>query len=392
MGNGMERRERRFARRSAICLMQVVLFDIIMLTSQGCLECRYLYKFNLDGTCDFDYLAKGDSADIYEPAGSAPDTLFFKVKTWTELDTANREVYLLEATGRFSPDSLPANLGLKGAPWTSVFLQHPARLVRTPLFFLNIYKFQGSFRSRDRTATEGDPWDFIPEECRVLEGGEDSLLTQADRAVLEEKYAAGLLIWNMERYKRRFRQILQTVLEEHPAKAPVRPEWVDSALTEVDSLMDTYATSIPTENIDLVNLEWWKNLSPQANLILTENLNSIGDSVSLAEIERVGDIMELRHRVNEDLLDDSFEVRADLPGRVVSSNASAMEVGVLLWKFLGEDLQDKDYDMQAVSIYIFPARVVGVLVLILALYLGMKFRKTGERKEPAEPPPPPSAR
>jgi len=365
---------------------------LILLLNQGCIEHHYLYKFNLDGFCDFEYLAKGDSADIYDPSGSYPDELFFQVKTWTELDSAGQEFFLLEAKRRFSPDSLPENLGLKEVPWTEVYLQHPTRLVRIPLFFLNVYKFEGVFLGRNRTAIEGDRWLFIPAECQVLESGEDSLLSEAERAVLEEKYAAGLLIWNTERYKLRFREIIRKTLDLHPVAIAIPEEWVDSALAQVDSLIDNYASSLTVEDLDLINLEWWEDISPQANLILKENLSTLGDSVLLVELQNVGDLLELRHQVSEDLGDESFEVRVDLPGRVVQSSATTLDVGVLVWKFTGGDLAEDDFPMQALSIYIFPARVLGALVLILALYLGVKFKGGGNRKETAGPPPPPNTR
>lgn len=359
----------------------------LMLLLTGCIGHHFLYKFNVDGTCDFSYRARGDSLDIYSPQGSYPTEPLFKISTRTEVDTSGNETYILEATARLSPDSLPSTLGLKEVPWTEVFLKHPARMVRTPLFFLSLYKFEGAFKGRDRTALEGDRWSYIPEECRLLESKEDTTLSDEVRQLLEEKYAAGTSIWNTERYKLRMRQILERTLALHPEiKAP--QAWIDSALVEVDSLIQAYAAAMEHQDLDMANLEWWDDLSSAASQILFENLNFIGDTTLQGEIVHVGDLLEMQHRVTEDLMDESFEVQANLPGRVISSNAEAMDTGVLVWKFDGSDLADKDYSMKALSVYLFAGRIVGTLVLIVAVILAVRFRRPKETVGSSEPPRP----
>lgn len=360
---------------------------LLVLTMQGCIEHRFLYKFNVDGTCDFYYSARGDSLDIYDPAGSFPTEPLFIVKSRTEVDTAGTETHVLEAQGRFNPDDLPGTLGLKEIPWTEVFLKHPARLYRTPLFFVSIYIFQNTFESRERTVTEGERWNYIPEECRLLESEEDSALTDGERRILEEKYAAGMLLWNAERYKLRVREILQRALELNP-EITIPPEWVDSALAEVDSLIDAYLAAISVEDLDLANLEWWDDLSAGTNQILFENLNFIGDSTLQADITHIGELLEMRHRVTEDIMDESFIIRVDLPGQTISSNTKESEEGVLVWRFDGSDLADDNYVIKAYSFYVFSDRVIGALVLLLAIYLAVKLKSPAEKKESVEPPPP----
>ena len=354
----------------------------------GCIEHRFMYKFDRQGVCDFSYQARGDSLDIYEPEGSYPASPLFLVQTSTEIDSSGNETHILEAQTRIWGDSLPRTLGLKEVPFAEVFLKHPGELTRTPLFFMTFYNFECRFEGRRRSELEGDRWEFIPEECRRLESGEDSTLSNDERQILEEKYAAGMLLWNRERYKLRTREILETSLANRP-EADLPQQWVDSALVEADSLIDAYASSIAVIDLDLVNLEWWDELEPRINQVLTENLNMIGDTILHGEIVYVSELLEMRHQVTEDLMDESFEVRADLPGRVINDNSMAMEVGVLIWKFNGEDLADNDVLMRATSLYLFPGRIAGVLVLALAIFLAVKLRKPKTAMEvetPEEPP------
>jgi hypothetical protein len=279
-------------------------------------------------------------------------------------------------------------LGLKEVPFAEVFLEHPARLVRTPLFFVSFYNFECRFEGRNRTELEGDLWMYIPEECRVLESGEDTTLSDHERLILEEKYAAGMIIWNTERYKLRAREIITRSMANRP-EVDLPQQWVDSAMVEADSLIDAYASSIAVVDLDLVNLEWWDDLAPRINQILTENLNIIGDTIIFGEIVQVGELLEMRHQVTEDLMDESFKIRTDMPGRVISDNSLAMEEGVLIWTFNGEDLEDDDILLKATSLYLYPGRIIGVLVLALAVFLAVKLRKPKMPEETAEAEEPP---
>lgn len=369
-------------------------FYLLLLLNSGCLERHYQYKMNLDGSCDFTYQARGDSADIYDPVGSYPEAPFFKIKTWSETDTAGKVTQVLEANASYTADSIPATLGLREVPWTSILLQHPARFNRKAFFFFNTYKFALTFQGRDRNGIEGDRWKYIPEECRALENGEDSLLSQAERAVLEEKYAAGMLLWNVERYKLRFQEIIQRAMQLH-SKTKVSQAWVDSAMTELDTLLDALFHSVQmqaTRGLDKINLEWWDALEPQANRILTQNLNIMGDSALAAEVLRVADLLELRHQVSKDLLDESFEIRVDLPGRITKSNAPTMDKGVLVWKYLGEDMQESDVALEASSLYLYPGRITVAIGLLVIGFLVWRFRKARPPEVMDQPPPPPPPR
>jgi len=370
---------------------------LLLLLNSGCIERHYLYKINLDGSCDFTYQARGDSADIYDPPGSYPEAPFYKIKTRDEMDTTGKTTHILEATAHYEADSLPATLGLREVPWAEILLQHPGRFSHVPFFFFTVHKFNLTFQGRDRTVIEGDRWKYIPEECRVLESGEDSLLSKSERAVLEEKYAAGMLLWNVERYKMRFREILQKARALHP-EARVPQAWVDSALTEADTVLNALFSAVQLRaksgNLDQISLEWWNGLAPQLNRIFTENLNIMGDSALAGEILRVADLLELRHQVSEDLMDESVEVRVDLPGRITRSNAQAMDKGILVWKCTGDELQEGDVLLQASSLYLFPARITTALAALAILFLIWRYRRARRKSvlSPDEPPPPPPKR
>ena len=255
MDHGMENR------RIKQSLTIFTLLCFITLFSQGCISHFYTYKFGLDGNCDFSYEAKGDSADIYNPLGTYPESPFFVIETSTEVDSSGNTVFILQASRRFPPDSLPTTLGLREVPWTNVFLQHPAELKKTNLLFASIYKFKCTFKGRDLINTQGDRWKYIPPECKILETDADSTLSEDERAILEKEYLTGLLIWNTERYKLRFREIIKRVLTNNP-EVTVPVEWVDSALVEVDYLIETYASGVELESTDFSNLEWWDDIAP----------------------------------------------------------------------------------------------------------------------------------
>ncbi|MFH1733748.1 MAG: hypothetical protein ABIE92_03480 [bacterium] len=372
----------RFPRQLGI----ILIFVLLALCVNGCIEHRYVYQSDLRGICDFHYTASGDSTDIYTPEKSFPDTVFFKLSTSTEVDTAGNEKFILEAQARISGDSLPTTLGLAEVPWTDVFLSHPTELKKSSFILAATFQFDQTFKSRKRNLLEGERWDYIPVECRALEAEDDSNVTAAEKAILEEKYAAGMIVWNTERYKLRVRQILDYSLQRHPEVA-VPQNWLKTALEETDSAIQEYASQLEFELLDFSSLEWWEDLSPRVHQILSENLNIIGDSTLQTEIIHVSDMLELRHQITEDLMDESFSVNVDLPGRIINSNAEGMDTGVLLWNFNGEDLADADYVIEATSLYIFADRVIGLFVLLAAILFAIYLKKrkpAGNQSETAQ--------
>jgi hypothetical protein len=360
-----------------------------MFIFSGCIERHYSYKINLDGSCEFHYKAKGDSADIYEPLGSYPESPFFRITTSREMDDSGRVSFVLEAWADYRGDSIPAVLGLREVPWTQILLHHPARMKRSTFFFLSTYNFELTFKGRQRESIEGDRWKFIPQECRILEEGNDSLLTDSERAVLEEKYAAGMLLWNLERYRLRFREIIQRAMELHP-EAQIPQAWVDSARSDLDSLLDLHFRAIQylaaEKKLDEISLEWWEALGPAANKLILENLNMFGDSALPGEVLRISELLEMQHHVSEDLIDESFEVRVDMPGRITRSNAPTMDKGVIVWKYVGEDFAGEDVVLQASSLYLFSGRIVGIIIALALIFALWRF---GRRKPSADGPPPP---
>jgi hypothetical protein len=365
-----------------------------MILCSGCIERHYAYKVNLDGACEFTYQAKGDSADIYDPVGSYPEAPFFNITTRQELDDSGRTSFVLEAKALFRHDTIPAVLGLREVPWAEILLHHPAIFGHAGYFFFNRYHFQLTFIGRHRDAIEGDRWRFIPEECRVLENGQDSLLSEAERAILEEKYAAGMILWNLERYRTRYHEVIGRSLALHP-EIKISQAWIDSAYADLDSLLDLHFRAIQylaaEKRLEQISLEWWKALEPAAHQIILENLNLIGETALVNELLRVSQLLEMQHQVSEDLGDESFEIRLDMPGRITNSNSQIMEKGVIIWKYIGEDFAADDVVLEASSLYFFPVRIAGALIFLLLVVLIIRSRRRPTVAD-AGPPPPPAPR
>lgn len=57
-----------------------------------------------------------------------------------------------------------------------------------------------------------------------------------------------------------------------------------------------------------------------------------------------------RHEVTEDLMDERWEVRLVLPGKVVAHNADREEDGALVWEFEGKALMDMSKELMATSV------------------------------------------
>ncbi len=373
-------------------IISLIGIGVFLFLESGCIEHHYSYKVNLDGSVDFVYQASGDSVDIYNPLGSFPEDPFYKTKVWTEYDSNGAPTYVLEAKAHYANGTPPATIGLREVSWGEILLHHPVAINKNPYFFFNLYRYVQTFVGRHSTDLEGDRWSYIPEECKVLESGGDSLLTDSERSSLEEKYAAGMLLWNAERYKMRVRQIIERTMDEHP-EYRIPKAWVDSSLAASDSLIYAYFLAAQldttTKSLDQINLEWWGAISEPLLHEILKNLNTIGDTTFPGELQRISELLELRHQVSEDLLDESYEIRVDLPGRIMKSNSNAMDRGILVWKLFGQDLQEGNVTLEASSLYLFPSRIVGFLVLLVAFYLAIRMTRKKREQSVAPPPPPP---
>jgi hypothetical protein len=258
---------------------------------------------------------------------------------------------------------------------------------------LNLYKFEQVFQNRKLTATEGDRWKFIPPECKVLEGGGDSLLNPAERAVLEEKYSGGMILWNANRYHLCFQEIIQR-LTTGPPEIALPTAQREELLARLDTIVDRQSRNeqmvSPGGKLDMVNLEWWNDLFPQANVLIEQYLNPSGAAAFQQQIITVEDMLEFRHKVTEDLRDESYTIRVDMPGRVMRSTTQVMEKGVLVWKLLGQDIDDADVTLQATSIYLHAVNMVVSLGCLVILILVIRARgKHVHKRTMTGPPPPP---
>jgi hypothetical protein len=119
-------------------------------------------------------------------------------------------------------------------------------------------------------------------------------------------------------------------------------------------------------------------------------LNPSAEAAFQQRLVTVENQLEFRHKITEDLKDESYTIRVDMPGRVMRSTTKVMEKGVLVWKLLGQDIDDADVTLQATSIYLNPLNIVVSLgaVLILILVTHARGKHVHKRKMTGPPPPP----
>jgi hypothetical protein len=177
----------------------------------------------------------------------------------------------------------------------------------------------------------------------------------------------------------RLQETVNLARERYP-DIEIPQAWIDSALVEGDAFIDNYVATHKWDSLDFADLEWWADLKPYTDRILAENLNIIGDTTFQTDLVHIGDMLELRHQVTEDLVDDTFVIRVKLPGFLISSNSESKEGEALVWEFDGDGLNDDNIEVKAVSVHIFFGRVIGALVLILVVLLGIQFRRPRQKK------------
>lgn len=91
--------------------------------------------------------------------------------------------------------------------------------------------------------------------------------------------------------------------------------------------------------------------------LLSEGREAVQDTlrkldVPSREIEQFFDDVDKeqqRRAVTEDIEDERWEVRVELPGDLIASNATRIEDGVLIWEFPGKAMFDRDHVLMATS-------------------------------------------
>ncbi|MCF7811647.1 hypothetical protein K9N50_11735 [bacterium] len=355
----------------------VISVSIFLLTSYGCIEHTFNLTVKPDSITDIKYHARGDRMDFDDQGQLFPDSTIWEVKTWIE-KTDDDEVHHYESLVTIDDYSkFSEMLNWKKTESDTVYLQHEFNILKQDSWFGTDWIFTGVLYSREFDKLYGDIWDFVPEECRIIDDDEMmKQLSTEEIKILEEKFAVGIIQWNISRYIKLFDRVWQLAEIRQPALMDTSETILSISRAGWAEDLHEYLNDQDIENPNTMNLEWWNDLRP----IFLGRLIDVAGEENVELFSTIGNSLERKYQISKDIEDDNFIFNLELPGNPSSTNGKEDENGRLTWEFSGKELQNSDGIMTAVSFEFSLWRTALIAFLImLALNIIRTFVKKSLR-------------
>ena len=348
----------------------VIIILLLLVTLSGCIEHSFNIRVLHDESIDVLYLAKGDPMDFDDDRQLMPDSTVWNVRSWVE---QRDEENILNYEARLTIvdlSGLNKKLDWQRTEADTLHLKRDLSIERVPAIFGVKYRFTGIISSRNFNSLYGDIWKFVPTECKVLESDDLSEnLTSIETEILEEKFALGIIQWNINRYIRRFDRVWLTAVHQSPELADISETTISIGRAGWSEDLHQYLNELDIGDPSMLDLDWWSDLRP----VFLGRLIDITGYEKTNIFSRIGDAIEREYQVTKDIEDDMFRFNVVLPGRIISSNGVKDENEGINWEFSGSVLQNEDGVMAAGSFVLSIWRVIAACLLLVVI-LGLLRR------------------
>ncbi len=354
-----------------------IKFSLIPVTLLcGCIE----HTFNLtvlpESEIEIVYNASGDVMDFNDDGQLMPDSTIWNIRTWTEKRN-DETVHNVEARLRLA-DLLELNkqLNWQHSDADSVHLQSSFTVEKLPKLLGTIWRFTGVMFSRDFNKIYGDIWDYVPADCKALEDAKlMEKMTSGEIEILEEKFALGVIQWNINRFKRLFDRVWDAAMIHLPDLTETSETTLSIARTGWEEDLHQYLNELEIGEPSVANLDWWTDLRP----IFLGRLIDVTGPQTADLLGRIGDAIEHKYQISKDIEDDQYNFIVTMPGKTISSNGSPSKEGHIKWELPGKELQNEDIIMTAKNFELSTWRAV-IMIFLVVLILNYVRRLLFRRK------------
>lgn len=316
----------------------------------GCLERVETITVHADGAITIEHEIRGDAGDIQHGAARMPAAPRFSVAHAIEVDGNGEPVHVLRASARFvDAAAVPSSFATAADPLRAEALQFTTELQLEETADGVIYRFRRAYSPR-RWA------EYSYLRARAVSPEVEELLDDLDhfwRKTPEQRHA---LVGSMLDLDCRLRQFwAESVMNEltgrpMPGAAELRVRAAIrshcnanadvggflAAMHEGDSALTLRCATLTR---DLVRMT--------VDAITAELRLGAGQKPAIAARLRA---LEHAYNVDQDLQDEDFVVRLQLPGTVEVHNGETAAGGVVEWRFSGKDLRDRSQVLVAHSL------------------------------------------
>jgi len=345
---------------------KLFLLPIILLGLTGCLEHRYFITTLPSDRVKIHFELRGDRADIEDGNELLPDSILWGLtRTVEETEDETTHIYIGERVLEHSRD-LASSMKWGRTPDDSVHFTPAVSLESQSFPFCRVWTLKGIFSSRRFIELYGDMWEYVPEECRVLQDSEASESLSADETlILERKFGLGIIQWTRARYERSFDAIWTS--------ARLRPELLKDTTVASMAIIRTgwvadlhaYLNNFDVGDPQTTNLNWWKDVRQ----MLLGRFVEVAEVSRIEELGRIADAVENTYLISKDMEDDKFVVEATLPGRIIKTNGLKND-GKVSWEIAGKDFQNETLYLKSLSIEPeWPQIAIGIVAFVVIIWV-----------------------
>ena len=329
----------------------LLLAAVVLLVAPGCLKRKEMIRVARDGSVQMRVEWEGDPEDFAK--GDALPTEHTGWKTQDEIvtDEEGKEERHLVATQRFAAGrALPESYADPRGPQYGIALMFPTMVEIERRSDGTYYHFTRVYESRAH-ARYNIHHELLKKEIDALKelGGKDPAeLTDQERrrlisvlrtleALKQAEYVAAGVAALEEEWPQVYGLLCRRALLDHFEKADV---------AQVVELLGQPQTPERDEAVNAFGTE----LIETARDVLRRQMQELrvrSDQIEL--FFAAYDEEEARWAVTEDIDDEHWEVRVELPGEVVAHNGTSIDGRFVVWEFPGKVMFDRDHVLMVTS-------------------------------------------
>lgn len=329
-------------------LVAIWVIGLIFIMS-GCIERTETIHVEPDGTVYLQVVFRGDPDDI-----RTGDALLSQPGPWSVVDTVQlqddgSEKLIRTATLTIKPgERLPDQYCPENSDLSGVALSMPTFLRIEEKSDGTYYHFRRDYERRDWACINYFRRKLVEHELEAIQGKKlaDVPAEQREslvRGLVEYEKAKVIgLAWAAN-------ETLYPQLEQD--QWLVLRQGLDDVYNRIDIKRIVEILQMKDQQAGEEIRPLTEEISLQIHRVISQTLSEVDATglrgqrfVEQFEIERQ------RHMISEDLQDESWQVSVQLPGRLVGHNGDYVEGNVVIWKFAGDAINDRDQTLMATSV------------------------------------------
>ena len=332
--------------------MLVSAISLAGLLCTGCLDRTETIRVHPNGAVDIRAQFESESQDEFKDGDITPEVgSGWDVAENTITTDDGKTKYRLNATQSFGPgEKLPFTFARHGDLNRDLYLQFPTKLVIEQRNDDRYYHFIRTYEPRWYAQVMGKV-DVINERVKKIiadaGGGEEKDLPPTVKRRVIELYVQSALA-RMEAFAR------EAFIVSNPNSPPDVWLVAHEAITDFRKTADypqlmTMIDQIQEEKDDRLFQQLEDDFDSAVIDRIQSALRSTGRAGDLSAFLRNYQRNKTEFHITEDLNDDSFTIRIDMPGVIVGSNADERQGNTLVWKFSGKMMHDRRIELLATS-------------------------------------------